>query len=58
MSDTVRAVEKVLFNRKVHKVHLLRQLADSVDKNAKYAKSKTYGSVLCDLCANLCDLCG
>ncbi len=30
----------------------------SVDKNAKYAKSKTYGSVLCDLCANLCDLCG
>jgi hypothetical protein len=28
-------VEKVLFNRKVHKVHLLRQQADSVDKNAK-----------------------
>ena len=38
MSDIFGAVEKVLFNRKEHKV------------GAKYAKVRAYISVLCDLC--------
>jgi len=29
-----------------------------VDKNAKLAKKKVYHLSLCDLCANLSDLCG